>query len=257
MILAVDIGNTYTNLGCLDKDCRIDRIVQLPTDRAETKYGYAVKLSQTLELVGISTDDLEGAVISSVVPQLTAVMRDAIALFANVKTLVVGAGVKTGLHIKVDDPGTVAADLVATAVAAKEFYPLPCIVIDMGTATTLSVIDEDGRYIGGAILPGAATSLSALAEKASLLPMVEISAPKRAISANTVDCMRSGIVYGAAGAVDGLIDRINDELSKSAASIVATGGIASVIAPHLTHNVSYDETLLLKGLGIIWHKNER
>ena len=127
----------------------------------------------------------------------------------------------------------------------------------MGTATTLTVVDEKSRYIGGAILPGVGLSLAALAEGTALLPDVELQAPRRAIAANTVESMQSGIVYGTAGSVDGLIDRFEAELGRPAASIIVTGGIGSVIAPHCHHDMILDETLLLKGLGIIWKKNRK
>ena len=257
MILAIDCGNTHITFGGV-RECNVTTpIFRIPTDRAETDFGYAAKMKQILDLYGMETDAFEGAVISCVVPPLNDTIRRAVRMITGQDALTVGAGVRTGLHICINDPGTIASDLVAAAVAAKELYPLPCIIVDMGTATTLTVVDEKSRFIGGAILPGVGLSLDALASGTALLPNIEINAPRRAIAANTVESMKSGIVYGMAGAVDGLIDRFSDELTTPAASIVATGGVSTVIAPHCRHDMTVDETLLLKGLEIIWHKNQK
>ena len=257
MILAIDCGNTHITVGCIREDGNVASSFRIPTDKRETEYGYAAKLNQIFELQKIEATAFAGAVISSVVPTLTDVLVRAVRLITGKSALVVGAGVKTGLHICINDPGTVASDLVAAAVAAKETYPLPAIIVDMGTATTLTVVDEKSRYIGGAILPGVGLSLSALAEGTALLPDVDLHAPKSAIAVNTVESMRSGIVYGTAGSIDGLIDRFEAELGQPAATIVATGGIAPVIAPHCKHGMVLDEALLLKGLWIIWQKNQK
>lgn len=257
MILAIDCGNTHITVGCVGADGGVAPSFRIPTDRVETDFGYAAKLGQIFDLLEIVPAQFDGAVISSVVPSLTDVLVRAVRIITKKTALVVGAGVKTGLHICINDPGTIASDLVAAAVAAKEAYPLPCIIVDMGTATTLTVVDEKSRYIGGAILPGVGLSLAALAEGTALLPDVELQAPRRAIAANTVESMQSGIVYGTAGSVDGLIDRFEAELGRPAASIIVTGGIGSVIAPHCHHDMILDETLLLKGLGIIWKKNRK
>ena len=257
MILAIDSGNTHTTVGCIKENERDICVFRIPTDRAETEFGYAVKIRQILQLFQISEADLTGAIISCVVPPLTGVLVKAVRLLADLEPLVVGAGVKTGLHIRINDPGTVAADLVSAAVAAKELYPLPCAVVDMGTATTLTVIDTDGKYIGGMILPGVGLSLDALSEGTALLPKIEIVPPKSAIGANTVDCMKAGIVYGAAGAVDGILDRTAEALGCEPASIVATGGLASSIVPHCKHAITLDDTLILKGLKLIWERNQK
>ncbi len=257
MILTIDCGNTHITVGCVSEGGEVHTSFRIPTDKRETEYGYAAKLSQILALQSTDASDFDGAVISSVVPTLTDVLVRAVRLMTGKNALVVGAGVKTGLHICINDPGTVASDLVAAAVAAKESYPLPCIIVDMGTATTLTVVDEKSRYIGGAILPGVGLSLGALAEGTALLPDVDLHAPRSAIAVNTVESMRSGIVYGTAGSVDGLIDRFEAELGHPAATVVATGGIAPVIAPHCKHDMILDEDLLLKGLWIIWQKNQK
>lgn len=255
MILAINSQNTYTYIGCIDEVGTVKHVFHLPTDQNETEFGYAAKIKEICALLCVDLSDIEGAVLSSVVPPITKTLTKAIKLFCNLDTLVVGAGVKTGVHICIDDPGTVASDLVTAAVAAKENYPLPCVVIDMGTATTITVVNEQGKYVGGAILPGVELSLSALAEKTALLPKIDINTPKNAISSNTVDCMKSGIVYGTAGAIDGMIDRIAKELNSKSPSIVATGEHALSIIPYCNHNITMDDTLILRGLYAIWKRN--
>ena len=257
MLLAIDSGNTHITVGCVDRDNRVCASFRIPTDRADTDYGYAARIHQILTLQGIAPNGFCGAIVSCVVPSLTETLVRAVRIVTGHDALVVGAGIKTGLHICINDPGTVASDLVAAAVAAKEEYPLPCIVVDMGTATTLTVVDAKGRYVGGAILPGVELSMNALTQGTALLPNVEITAPKSAIGANTVDCMKSGIVYGTAGAVDGLLDRFLEALDVPPASIVATGGMSATICPHCRHKMHHDPTLLLKGLGAIWKKNQK
>lgn len=257
MILAIDCGNSHMTVGCVDESRATSSVFRIPTDRTETEFGYAAKIKQILELQAIDALHFEGSVISCVVPPVTEILVRAVRLITEKDALVVGAGIKTGLHLSINDPGTVASDLVAAAVAAKEEYPLPCVVVDMGTATTLTVVDRGGKYIGGAILPGVGLSLNALAEGTALLPHIEIAPPRCVIAANTVDCMKAGIVYGTAGSVDGLLDRIAEELGEEPATVVATGGISHVIVPHCRHRILLDDTLLLKGLRIIWDKNQR
>lgn len=256
MILTVNIGNTYTDIG-LAEGKSIVHSAKLPTYHTETSHGYAIKLNQMLDLLGVPSASVSGAVISSVVPALTAVLCGAIKLLLGFDALVVGAGVKTGLHIATDDPGTVASDLVANSVAAKEEYPLPAIVVDMGTATTIMAVDENGRYIGGAILPGAKIALDALSHEASLLTMVDISAPKKAISASTAECMRSGIIYGTAGAVDGVLDRFSEEMKTPSRTVILTGELAPLFMPYIKHKLTHDEHLTLKGLAAIYERNKK
>ena len=256
MILAIDSGNSHVVFGCVENGAVTGEVFRIATDRRETDYGYAAKMKQIFDLCGINPSDFEGAVISCVVPPLTAVLARAVKLLTGLQALVVGAGVKTGLHIAINDPGTVASDLVAAAVAAKEDYPLPCVIIDMGTATTLTVVDEKGRYVGGAILPGVGLSLAALSEGTALLPHVEVMPPRNVIAANTVDSMKSGVVYGTAGSLDGLLDRFEESLGMPPASVVATGGMSRLICPFCRHSVTIDETLLLRGLWLIWERNK-
>lgn len=254
MILAIDIGNTHISFGGAMPDGSVTQILQIATDHTETGYGYAAKMKQVLEFAGIDPAGFAGAALSSVVPPVTEAVKSAVRLLCGCEPLCVGAGIKTGLHIAIDDPGTIAGDLVAAAVAAKQLYPLPCVVVDMGTATTVMLVDAGGRFAGGCILPGAAISLEALSRRAALLPRADITPPHKAIPTNTADCMRAGIVWGAAGAVDGILDRFAETLGSEPASIVATGGLSAALAPHCRHRMILDQTLVLKGLVFIWQK---
>lgn len=255
MILAIDCGNTHITLGCVDARNTALHVFRLPTDVRETDFGYAAKIKQILEMQEVDAADLEGVAISCVVPQIAKTLIHAAKLLTGREPLVVGAGVKTGLHIAINDPGTVASDLVVGAVAAKELYPLPAIVVDMGTATTVSAVDAKGRFIGCAIAPGAILSSEALSQKTALLPHIEITPPRSPIGACTVDAMRSGILYGTAGSVDALVERFEEAIATPAATRVATGGVSALIAPHCKTAPVLDEHLLLKGLRIIWDKN--
>ena len=190
MILAIDTGNTHIVLGCIDEKGEISHIIRLETNLKKTEYEYASDIKQILELENVDRFAFTDAVISSSVPQLIETLRKAVKIISGIDAMVVGAGVKTGLDIVLDDPSTIAADLVATAVAAKNAYPLPCIIIDMGTATTVTVVDSKGRYIGGAIMPGVRLSMRALADGTSLLPNIEITPPQKTIASNTIDCMK-------------------------------------------------------------------
>jgi len=257
MILAVHVGNTHIVFGCALKGEVLDPVLSLATDPNETAYGYAAKIRQIFAFANFPCKDLKDAVLSSVVPSVSEAIVGAIRLLIGKDPLLVGAGVKTGLHISIDDPGTLASDLVAAAVAAKEAYPLPCVIVDLGTATTLTCLDANGKYIGGAILPGVKISLEALAREASLLPVVEIIPPQKAIATATVESMRSGILFGAAGAIDGVLDRFAEQLGTEPASIVTTGGFGAMVCSYCRHSILTDEKLLLKGLASIYKKNSR
>ena len=247
MILAVDAGNTAVTLGCVEGR-EILNLARLAASPGRSADEYAVLMERVLSLRGVKLREFEGAAIASVVPPLTEVLREAVRLITGHDALVVGAGVKTGLNIGIDDPSQMGADLVAGAVAA--------LIIDMGTATTITVIGPNSRLLGGAILPGAAVSLEALSGAASLLPRISLEAPKRVIGSGTIECMKSGAVFGAACAIDGMIDRMEAELGGSAA-VVATGGLAERIIPYCTHNIELDDYMLLRGLSLIWQRNRR
>lgn len=255
MILAIDVGNTHIVLGCIENG-KIRSINRIVTSTRSTDSEYAIKISQILAFEGIDKAGFEGAIISSVVPNVTFALKDAIHRLLGVTPIVVGAGMKTGLNIKLDDPSTMGADLVAGAVGAISAYGAPLIILDMGTATTISVIDKDSCFLGGAIVPGVNLSLNALASNTSLLQYVSVSAPKKCIASNTIDSMKSGAVYGSASLIDGMIDRIEAELGTKT-TVVATGGLAQSIIPHCTHKIACDGDLLLKGLWILYEKNKK
>lgn len=256
MLLAIDIGNSNVVIGCLNDKNETTSLFRMVTDQKKTEDEYAAGMKNILQNNGIDCAGFEGAIICSVVPPLTEIFRNAVKKLTGCHALVVGAGIKTGLNIVIDDPATLGSDLAAAAVAAMAQFPLPAIIIDMGTATTLTVVDEGNRFIGGAIVPGVALSMNALSGGTSLLHKVPIEAPKKCISGTTTECMQSGAVYGNAALLDGMISRFEKELGKPA-SLVATGGIAPKILPHCSHNIVYDEDLLLKGLGIIYRKNTK
>lgn len=255
MILAIDVGNTNIVLGCIDEG-KILNIVRIQTNDKCSAVEYAIKLKDILDLYGIDHGGFEGAIISSVVPPLTHALQEAVRLLIGVDAVIVGPGMKTGMNVRIDDPGTLAGDLVVGSVAAMNCYGTPCIVLDMGTATTMVVIDDKGCYLGGAILAGVKLSLSALAEGTSLLPDISISAPKKCIATNTVDSMRSGAVYGTAAMIDGMVERMEAELGTEC-KIIATGGLAPFITPLCKREVICDNDLLLKGLWILYQKNKK
>ena len=202
----------------------------------------------------MSTSDIEDCIISSVVPSVAKSVSRAVAKLCQIVPLILGPGVKTGLNIKIDNPAQLGADLVAGAVGAIDTYKMPCVIVDMGTATTLSVLDKDGAFLGGVIAAGVRLTLKALAENTALLPSIPIEAPKSVIGTNTIECMQSGLVLGSAAMLDGLLDRIEAKLGE-APPVVATGGLSKEIITHCKHSIIYNENLLLEGLCAIYEKN--
>ena len=253
MILAIDIGNTNIVIGCCDGNRIIFR-ERLSTNHTATVLEYVVKIKTAFEMNSIKKEDIAGSIISSVVPAVTNTVKTAVEKYLSITPLIIGPGIKTGLSIMIDNPSQLGSDLVVDAVAGISEYPTPLIIIDMGTATTVSVIDEKKQYIGGMIIPGLAVSHDALISRTSQLSKIAFEKPKKVIGSNTVDCIKSGLLYGNAGTLDGLIDRINDELSADC-TVVATGGLSTVIAPLCRHDIIIDEDLLLKGLMKIYEKN--
>ena len=253
MLLTIDIGNTNITLG-LFRDSVLCSTARLATDSRKTSHEYAVLIKDVLSLEGEEVGHIEDCIISSVVPSVASSVMGAVALLCNTVPLMLGPGVKTGLNIKIDNPAQLGADLAAGAVGALHEYTMPCIIIDMGTATTLSVLDRNGAFLGGSIAAGVRMTLKALSEGTAALPSVDIVSPKSVIGTNTVDCMRSGLVLGAASMLDGLIDRINDELGERA-TVVATGGLSKEIVAHCKNDIIYNENLLLDGLRLIYEKN--
>ncbi len=254
MVLAIDIGNTNIVAGCFEGE-NIRFIERLSTNKNSTALEYTVLIKTVLELNGIQPSSLEGGIISSVVPSVTSLVKTAMEKLTGTSVLVVGPGLKTGLKIGIDNPAQAGADLVTGAVGAIDKYPCPLIIIDMGTATTVTVVDRNKTFIGGLITAGLGMSLDSLAGKTSQLPHISLETPKKVIGTNTVDCMQSGIVYGNACAIDGIIDRIETELGDKC-TVVSTGGLSSLVIPHCTHDIIIDDQLLLSGLMLIYNKNK-
>lgn len=253
MILALDVGNTNIVIGCIE-DGKIVCGGRLATDHKKTMEEYAIHFKMFLEMHDISPKGFEGAIISSVVPPLTNYLKQAIETIAGVTPLIVGPGIKTGLNIKTDNPNLLGADLVVDAVAATNEYKTPLIIFDMGTATTCSVIDKNQNYLGGMIFPGVKVAADALSSHASQLPYISLEAPKNAIGRNTIDCMKSGVILGNAAMIDGVIERIEEELGEKA-TVIATGGLSKCIIEHCKQEIIYDDDLLIKGLWILYCKN--
>lgn len=253
MILAVDIGNTNIVIGCIRKE-KPSFVERVSTDISKTELEYVVEFKTLLDLYRVKVEEITGCIIASVVPPLSNIVKAALEKLVHVSPLVVGPGVKTGLNILMDNPGQVGSDLIVNAVAALKYYGAPVIIIDMGTATTISVVDGKKNYIGGMIMPGVKVSLESLVNRTSQLPRISVEPPKRMIGKNTIDCMKSGIVIGQAACMDGMIRRIREELGVEA-QVVATGGLSGCIVPYCKESIIYDNELTLKGLDIIYRKN--
>ena len=251
MLLAVDVGNTNIVLGVIDGEELVSS-GRVSTNIHETEDECAMMIYSFLNLH--NNIQIDGAIISSVVPALVTTLKKAIYTVCKVNAIVVGPGIKTGLSIKIDDPAQLGADLVVGAVAAKEKYPQPTIIFDLGTATTGSVLDKDGNFLGGTITTGVKTSINALSAGAALLPQIDITAPKKVIGTNSIESMQSGCVIGTACMIDGLIDKFEQELGEKA-TVVVTGGLGKSIAKNCSHDMIIDENLLIDGLRIIYNKN--
>lgn len=254
MILAIDMGNSNIVIGCIDSE-QTYFVERITTNHDKTGTEYAINIKNILEIHQVDPSQIEGAILSSVVPPLNAAISSAVKKILGYHPLLVGSGIKTGMNIQMDNPKTVGSDLIVDSVAALRDYPCPIIIIDMGTATTVCVVDQSGNYIGGVILPGLQVSLNSLSNKTAQLPSISLDIPKNVIGKNTIDCMRSGIMYGNAGMLDGIIERMEGELGEPA-TVVATGGLARFVTPLCKHKIFFDETLLLKGLLILFEKNK-
>ncbi|HIQ97473.1 MAG TPA: type III pantothenate kinase [Candidatus Limivivens merdigallinarum] len=253
MILAIDIGNTNIVIGCI-RDEKILFVERMSTDNDKTVLEYAIGFKTVLELYHIQPKELTGSIISSVVPPVTNTVKEAIQKITSHNVMVVGPGLRTGLNILMDDPGTTGSDLIVNAVAAIAEYKPPLIIFDLGTATTVSVVDQKKNYIGGMILPGINVSLDGLISHTSQLRKISIESPKKVIGTNTSDCMKSGVIYGNAACMDGIVERIEEELGEKA-TVLATGGLASLVTSYCRKEIILDDTLLLKGLRLIYLKN--
>lgn len=255
MLLAVDIGNTNIKFGIFDGDALI-RTLTISCDKNKTADEYSVELYSLIRVMGIHRVDFDGCIISSVVPTVTARIRSAVRDLLDVEALIVGPGVKTGLNIRIEDPSQLGADLVVACVAANANYPAPCIVISMGTATVMCVIDKNRTMLGGPIAPGVMVSLNALTGNAALLYSVSLDAPKSVIGNNTDRSIRSGVVWGTVCMIDGMIDKIEQELGENC-TVVATGGMAKSIIRHCTHDITVQDDLIMQGLKLIFDRNQK
>lgn len=255
MILTIDIGNSNIVLGGVDGS-EICFEARLRTDATKTSDEYCIDLKMILEVYGVSAENIEGSIIASVVPQVLNSMQTAVKKLTGKAALVVGPGLKTGLNIQIENPAQTGADLVVGCVAALREHKAPMIIVDMGTATTMIVLDKKSAMIGGCIMPGVKISMDALTDRTALLPGLQLDQPKKAIGRNTIDCMRSGIMMGAACTIDGMIERMEAELGYET-TVIATGGIAKFVIPMCKRKIIYDKDLLVKGLAALYRENKR
>ena len=255
MLLAVDIGNTNLVIGCVHDD-KILFKARIATDRTRTSDQYGVEIKSMLEAYGVKRSDIEDCIISSVVPPVFNSVRTGVIKIIGKQPMVVGPGLKTGLNIHVDVPSQVGSDRIVIAVAALAEYKAPLLLMDLGTATTIEAVEPDNVYMGGVIIPGVRVSLDALTSRAAQLPGISLDQPKQVIGKNTVDCMRSGMMYGTAAMIDGLVERMEEELGHRC-TLIATGGLAQFITPLCRREIILEKDLLLKGLNIIYKKNKK
>ena len=255
MILAIDIGNTNIVLGGLEEE-KILFEARMATDLIKTSDQYCAELKNMLALFEVTPEMIDGSIVSSVVPPVLNSVKTAIRKLTGKTCLVVGPGIRTGLNIRVENPAEVGSDLIVAAVAAIQEYGAPLLLVDMGTATTITAVDASGTFLGGCICPGVKISMEALTGRTAQLPGISLEEPQRAIGRNTRDCMRSGIMFGAAAMLDGLLDRMEAELGVPV-KVIATGGIARFVIPLCRRKMLYDRSLMLKGLGLLWRRNLR
>lgn len=255
MIFAIDMGNSNIVLGCMEgKELIFEE--RLATNMGKTSLEYAIMFKNLFELYDRIPTEVEGCIISSVVPQLTDTIAEAVLKVCGKSPMIVGPGIKSGINILIDNPAQLGADLIAGAVAALDEYEAPLIIIDMGTATTFSYVNEKRQFMGGAIMPGIITALNSLVSGTSQLIRISLEAPKKVIGSNTIDSMKSGTIYGSAAMIDGMIERIEEELGRELL-IVATGGLAKMVVPYCKKKIIVDDSLLIKGLGLIYEKNKK
>lgn len=255
MLLAIDIGNTNLVMGCF-RDDKILFKARIATDPIRTSDQYGVEIKNMLEAYGVKRSDIDDCIISSVVPPVFNSVRTGVIKIIGKQPMVVGPGLKTGLNIHVDVPSQVGSDRIVIAVAALAEYKAPLLLMDLGTATTIEAVEPDNVYLGGVIIPGVRVSLDALTSRAAQLPGISLDQPKQVIGKNTVDCMRSGMMYGTAAMIDGLVDRMEEELGHRC-TLIATGGLAQFITPLCKREIILEKDLLLKGLNIIYKKNKK
>lgn len=256
MLLTIDIGNTNISMGVHNNN-ELVFVSRLATDRAKTPDQYAVDFKQIFALYDTPQNSFSGAAISSVVPELSGVMSEAVEKITGCKPMLLGPGIKTGMNILIDNPAQLGADLLAGCVGASSLYPLPCLVIDLGTASKISVIDRNGAFCGCTISPGIGISLDALSARTSQLPSISLKTPKKAIGKNTVDSMQSGTVFGYAAMIDGLCEKLEEELGEKVMSAVATGGLAKDLIKSCKRDIVYNGELIHHGLKVLFEKNRK
>lgn len=254
LILAIDIGNTNIVLGGFIGD-ELTFVARIATNPLKTEDEYATKIKSVLALYNVDKKEIKGSIISSVVPPLNIAVKRAVEIAYNVKPIMVDPGIKTGINIRSESPQTVGADLICACVAAHFIYGSPSLVVDMGTATKILLLDKSGAFIGASIIPGVNIALKALSGGTAQLPQISLEAPKSVIGKNTTDCMRSGVVFGNAAMIDGMIERYCEEFGEEL-PVIATGGLSSTIVPHCKHSIKCDSDLVLKGLLILYNKNK-
>ena len=254
MLLVIDIGNTNITIGCLEEE-KICFDARIATDRARTSDQYGVEIKNMLEAFGVQLSDIHDCIISSVVPPVFNSVRTGVYKITGREPMVVRPGLKTGLNICMDTPSQVGADRIVIAVAALTKYKAPLILIDMGTATTIEVVEPENRYVGGVIIPGVRISMDALTSRTAQLPGISLDRPGKVVAKNTVACMRSGIMYGTAAMLDGMIDLIGQELGHES-TVIATGGLAQFIIPLCRHEILLEKDLLLRGLYTLYKMNQ-
>ncbi|MBR5155503.1 MAG: type III pantothenate kinase [Clostridia bacterium] len=255
MILAIDVGNTQIVVALFDGD-ELKNSWRISTDKNKSSDELGMVMMQMLQFSSISKEDIEDVIISSVVPPVMHSLTNAIKRYIGCAPLVVGAGIKTGLNIRYDNPREVGADRIVNAVGAIHKYGTPVVIVDFGTANTYCAINKEGEYLGGIITAGVKISMDALFERAAKLPKVEIVKPSGVIGKNTVSAMQAGAIYGQAGQVDRIVKEIKKELDAPDCRVIATGGFASLIAAESQEIDTVDKTLTLDGLNLIYKKNK-
>lgn len=254
MLLTVDIGNTNITIGVF-KDDELLFTSRLATDRKRTADQYAVELLNVFKLHSAVISDFNGAIISSVVPEVTDALKSAVITITGKAPQILSTDIGSGLKVINNINGQIGADIAAVSVGAINKYPLPCFILDLGTATKIILLDETGQFMGCTISPGVGISLYALASRTSQLPTINLETPSSSVGTNTIDCMKSGIVYGTAAMLDGLTDRMETDFGHPVRTIIATGGLSREIVKNCNKEIIYDNNLILDGLKYIYERN--
>jgi type III pantothenate kinase len=253
MLLVVDVGNTQTHFGIFSGE-RLLEHWRFATVRQSTADQLGAALRSLLELRGHSFADLDTSIVSSTVPQLEPEWTAVASRYLGHEMLVVGPGLKTGMALRYDNPREIGADRLVNAVAMRDRFPGAAVCVDFGTATTFDVVSHDGEYLGGSLMTGIEVSLEALSERGARLPKIELAPPRSVIGKNTIDAIRSGVVFGYAGAIDAILRRIYDELGERG-DVVATGGLAGLVVPYSEEIDEIDQELTLTGLRLLYERN--